>query len=174
MIMLLLWIVTALGAVVGVWSAVLGMKERGGRMQARLSGQMTFDEIHGSIHESIEPGSQLYTDDSAIFDGLDGLFYRHDSINHSRGEYARGAAHTNSIESVWAVLKRGLMGVYHHASPKHLPRYVDEFTVPPERRERQGSHARPARLVRRRHGRQASDLQGTDSMSTYVKMEHWN
>ena len=38
------------------------------------------------------------------------------------------AAHTNSIESVWAVLKRGLHGVYHHASPKHLHRYVDEFT----------------------------------------------
>jgi len=109
-------------------TAVLGMKERGGRMQARLSGQMTFDEIHGSIHESIEPGTQLYTDDSAIFDGLDGLFYRHDSINHSIGEYVRGAAHTNSIESVWAVLKRGIMGVYHSTSAKHLPRYVDEFT----------------------------------------------
>jgi len=109
-------------------TAVLGMKERGGRIQARLSGQMTFDEIHGSIHESIEPGTQLYTDDSAIFDGLDGLFFRHDSINHSIGEYVRGAAHTNSIESVWAVLKRGIMGVYHSTSAKHLPRYVDEFT----------------------------------------------
>ena len=57
-----------------------------------------------------------------------GLFYRHESVNHSAGEYARGAASTNSIESVWAVLKRGIHGVYHHASPKHLFRYVDEFT----------------------------------------------
>lgn len=109
-------------------TAVLGMKERGGRVQARPSGQMTFDEIHGEIHNNVEAGSQLYTDDSAIFDGLDGLFYRHDTINHSIGEYARGAAHTNSIESVWAVLKRGIMGVYHSTSAKHLPRYVDEFT----------------------------------------------
>ena len=49
-------------------------------------------------------------------------------MNHSAGEYKRGAVNTNSIESVWAVLKRGLTGVYHHASPKHLGRYVDEFT----------------------------------------------
>lgn len=109
-------------------TAVLGMRERGGRTLARPSQQMTFDEIHGSIHANIEAGSQLYTDDHAIFDGLDGLFYRHDTINHTIGEYARGAAHTNSIESVWAVLKRGLMGVYHQVSVKHLARYIDEFT----------------------------------------------
>ena len=44
------------------------------------------------------------------------------------GEYVRGETTTNSIESVFAVLKRGLIGVYHHASPKHLDRYVDEFS----------------------------------------------
>ena len=109
-------------------TAVLGMRERGGRTRAWPSQQMTFDELHGSIHEHVEVGSQLYTDDHAIFDGLDGLFFRHDTINHSLGEYARGEAHTNSIESVWAVLKRGIMGVYHSTSAKHLPRYVDEFT----------------------------------------------
>ena len=49
-------------------------------------------------------------------------------MNHSAGEYAAGAASTNSIESVWAVLKRGCYGVYHSMSPKHLRRYVDEFT----------------------------------------------
>ena len=77
---------------------------------------------------NVEAGSQLYTDDHMVFNGLDGLFYRHETVNHSAGEYARGAASTNSIESVWAVLKRGLHGVYHHASKKHLFRYVDEFT----------------------------------------------
>lgn len=49
-------------------------------------------------------------------------------VNHSAKEYVRGEAHTNGVESVWAVLKRGLHGVYHHASRKHLHRYVDEFT----------------------------------------------
>ena len=56
------------------------------------------------------------------------MFYNHESINHGAGEYVRDGVSTNSIESVWAVMKRGLHGVYHHASEKHLHRYVDEFT----------------------------------------------
>jgi len=86
------------------------------------------DNIHGEIHGNVEVGAQLYTDDHICFSDLDGLFYRHATVNHSAGEYARGPVSTNSIESVWAVLKRGLHGVYHHASKKHLARYVDEFT----------------------------------------------
>jgi len=108
--------------------AVLGMRERGGRTRAKVTEIRTLDAIHGEIHGAVEVGTQLYTDDHMVFQGLDGLFYRHESVNHSAGEYARGPASTNSIESVWAVLKRGLHGVYHHASPKHLFRYVDEFT----------------------------------------------
>jgi hypothetical protein len=80
-------------------TAVLGMKERGGRMQARLSGQMTFDEIHGDIHANIEAGSQIYTDDSPIFDGLDGLFFRHDSHQpQHRGIRARRSPHEQHRE----------------------------------------------------------------------------
>ena len=62
-----------------------------------------------------------------IFNDLDGLFYKHDVVNHAAGEYARGSVSTNSIESVWAVLKRGIHGVYHHVTAKHLDRYVQEF-----------------------------------------------
>ena len=54
--------------------------------------------------------------------------YNHKVINHSAHEYVKDGVSTNSIESVWAVLKRGLHGVYHHASKKHLSRYIDEFT----------------------------------------------
>ena len=109
--------------------AVLGMKERGkgGRVRAKVTEIRTLDNVHSEIHGNVEAGSQLYTDDHMVFSDLDGLFFRHDTVNHSAGEYKRGAAHTNGIESVWAVLKRGLHGVYHHASPKHLGRYVDEF-----------------------------------------------
>lgn len=53
--------------------------------------------------------------------------YKHKVVNHSHGQYVRGKAHTNSIESVWALLKRGVYGTYHNVSPKHLGRYVDEF-----------------------------------------------
>ncbi len=108
--------------------AVLGMRERNGRTRAKVTEIRTLDAIHGEIHANVEVGSQIYTDDHMVFSDLDGLLYRHDTVNHAIGEYARGPVSTNSIESVWAVLKRGLHGVYHHASKKHLFRYVDEFT----------------------------------------------
>ena len=108
-------------------TAVLGMKERGGRVIAAPMDERTLQEATKRIHENIELGSQLYTDEHLMFTDLDGLFFRHDAVNHSAGEYAAGPAHTNSIESVWAVLKRGIHGVYHQVSAKHLHRYVNEF-----------------------------------------------
>lgn len=108
-------------------AAVLGMRERGGRTVAATVADVDMDTVHRAIHARIALGSTLHTDEAAAYNGLDGLFFRHEQINHSAGEYARGDVSTNSIESVWAVLKRGLHGVYHHASPKHLGRYVDEF-----------------------------------------------
>ena len=56
-----------------------------------------------------------------------GADFSHHAVNHGAGEYVRGNVTTNGIESVFAVMKRGIIGVYHHASPKHLHRYVDEF-----------------------------------------------
>lgn len=109
-------------------TAVMGLRERGGRTVAKVIEDRTIETIQGAIHEGVEVGSQLYTDEHVAYSDLDGLFFRHETVNHSAGEYARGAASTNSIESVWAVLKRGMHGVYHHASSKHLSRYVDEFT----------------------------------------------
>lgn len=109
-------------------AAVLGMRERGGRTVAATVADVDMDTVHRAIHARIALGSTLHTDEAAAYNGLHGLFFRHEQINHSAGEYARGDVSTNSIESVWAVLKRGLHGVYHHASPKHLGRYVDEFT----------------------------------------------
>jgi transposase-like protein len=107
--------------------AVLGMREREGRTRAKVITERSVNSIHGEVYGSVEVGATIYTDDHIVFNGLDGLFYEHDSVNHASGEYARGPVSTNSIESVWAVLKRGIHGVYHHASPKHLNRYVQEF-----------------------------------------------
>lgn len=104
------------------------MRERGGRTRATMTEVRSLDNVQSEIHGNVEVGTQLYTDDHIQFNGLDGLFFQHETVNHAAGGYARGLADTNSIESVWAVLKRGLHGVYHHASPKHLGRYVDQFT----------------------------------------------
>lgn len=105
--------------------AVLGMRERGGRTRAKVIENRSIQTIQGAIFDKVEIGSEIYTDEHVAYSDLDGLFYRHETVNHSAGEYRRGKATTNSIESVF---KRGLHGVYHHASPKHLGRYVDEFT----------------------------------------------
>jgi hypothetical protein len=79
------------------------------------------------IRESVEAGATIYTDEHGGYVGL-GADYHHETIVHSAGEFVRDDVTTNAIESVRAVLKRGLHGVYHHASHKHLHRYVDEFT----------------------------------------------
>ncbi len=107
---------------------MVGMRERGGRTRAKPVLAVDTTNLHAAIHEHIELGSMLHTDEHSGYLGLGGLFYGHKTINHSSGEYVRDDVSTNSIESVWAVLKRGLYGVYHHASKKHIGRYVDEFT----------------------------------------------
>lgn len=108
---------------------VLGMKERGkgGRTKAIKIAATDAQTIQDQIVQNVEVGSTLHTDEHMAYADMGGLFYDHDTVNHSQGEYERDGVHTNSIESVFAVLKRGLVGVYHHASPKHLTRYVDEF-----------------------------------------------
>lgn len=106
---------------------VLGMKERGGRTKAMVLAEVNIETISAAIYANVEPDSTLHTDEAPGYTEMEGIFYRHDAINHGRGEYRRGNVTTNSIESVFAVLKRGLIGVYHSASPKHLHRYVDEF-----------------------------------------------
>jgi transposase-like protein len=108
-------------------TTVLGMRERGGRTYAKVTPIRSLQSVQDEIVANIEVGAQIYTDEHVLFQDLDGLFYKHEAVNHSAGEYKRGAAHTNNMESVWAVMKRGLHGVYHHASAKHLFRYVDEF-----------------------------------------------
>jgi transposase-like protein len=106
-------------------TAVLGIRERGGRTKAKPVAGTGAATLQPEIRAAIEPGSILHTDEHAGYSGL-GKDYVHETVVHSAGEYVRDGVHTNGIESVWAVLKRGLYGVYHHASPKHLHRYVDE------------------------------------------------
>lgn len=108
-------------------TAVIGMRERGGRTKAKVVSNTDQETVHRVIHENVEVRSTLNTDEFAAYRGLDGLFFDHETINHGASEFVRDDVTTNSIESVFAVLKRGLIGVYHHASPKHLHRYVDEF-----------------------------------------------
>ena len=73
--------------------------------------------------EHVEPGAKVYTDDALTYHALP----NHETVKHSVGEYVRGKAHTNGVESFWGLLKRAHGGVFHKISPTHLDRYVKEF-----------------------------------------------
>src|SRR5665213_33722 len=106
--------------------AVVGMRERGGRTAAHPVEDTTAATLESAIKARISEGSTLHTDEHRSYNGLTAASFKHESINHGMGEYGRDGVSTNSIESVWAVLKRGLHGVYHQVSKKHLGRYVSE------------------------------------------------
>jgi transposase-like protein len=106
--------------------AVLGLRERGGKVKATVLLSTSSAEIQGHITKNVAPDSALFTDEHSSYQGM-GDRYVHFAVNHSAKEFVNGMAHTNSIESVWAVLKRGFYGTYHSFSGKHLQRYVDEF-----------------------------------------------
>ena len=106
---------------------VLGMRQRDGKviaMPIKMTDKGTIQDI---IFKHVQEDTIIYTDEHRSYEGLDLEGYEHDTVNHSEGEYVDGDVHTNSIEAVWAVFKRGLKGIYHHVSVKHLGRYVDEY-----------------------------------------------
>lgn len=109
-------------------AAVIGMRERGGRTKAKHVHDVDAESLHAEVIASVEPGATIHTDEHSGYRGLADKSFRHETVCHSAGEYARDDVSTNGIESVWALLKRGMHGIYHHVSKKHLGRYVDEFT----------------------------------------------
>ncbi len=113
--------------------AVLGARERTGKVMAIPSTSTEQDAIHSFIAKHVYPGATVFTDDHRSYIGLKG--YNHQSLNHSAGEYVRGQAHTNGIESFWALLKRGYYGTFHHFTIKHAERYINEFAARNNNRE---------------------------------------
>ena len=107
---------------------VAGIRQRGGKVVAKPVGKADSRTLVGFVEDHVEPGSTVYTDDASAYEKLPTLFNRfnHETITHSVGKYVRGLAHTNSIESVWSLLKRSIHGTWHHVSSKHLARYVNE------------------------------------------------
>jgi transposase-like protein len=105
---------------------VLGMRERGGRVKAKPVKGVDGPTLRATIEANVRPGSTLHTDEGSAYSALDARYIRA-AINHAAGEYSKGGVTTNGMESVWAVMKRGVYGVYHHVSDKHIARYANEF-----------------------------------------------
>lgn len=118
--------------------AVIGIRERGGNTYAAVTESIGGLALREAIRKNVQVGSRVISDGAPSYQRLAREGFTHESVNHVGGEYVRGDAHTNSIESVWAVMKRGMHGVYHHADRKHMGRYVNEFTF----RLNQGNVAR--------------------------------
>lgn len=107
-------------------ATVIGAKRRDGKIKAQAIDKTDAATLQGFVNENVEGGSTVFTDEHGGYKGLSGSF-NHQSVKHSVGEYVNGMAHTNGIESFWAMLKRGHKGTYHKMSVKHIARYVAEF-----------------------------------------------
>ena len=105
---------------------VAGAVNREGKVRARPIAVADRNELHAFVRENVAQGAVLVTDEHPAYRGLS-KDYPHLTVAHSAGEYVRGMAYTNGVESFWALLKRGYVGVFHSMSNKHLHRYVDEF-----------------------------------------------
>lgn len=107
---------------------IIGMREKGGRTKAVVADTVGKFAILDAIQTNVEKGSTIHTDEYRGYNDLPKLGYGHKTINHNLSRYSVNGVTTNGIESVWAVMRRGLHGVYHKASKKHMQRYVNEFT----------------------------------------------
>lgn len=105
--------------------AVMGLQERGGELRTMIVDDLKAKTVQAEVAAHVEPGSTVMTDEFGGYRGLQKT-YDHQTVRHSFGEYVRGEAHTNSIESVWALLKRQIYGIHHWVSDKHLSRYLSE------------------------------------------------
>ena len=109
---------------------VVGVRGRGGRTVAQPVERTDSTTSVPFVEDNVAPGSKVYTDDAKAIGPLPNIInqFEHDTVAYGAGEYVTGEVHTNSIEAVWAVLKRGYHGIYHGWSKKHMRAYVSEFT----------------------------------------------
>ena len=113
---------------------VIGAVQRGGNVVAAVVPDFGVETARSFVKGFAGTADKIVTDAHPAYAAMWGL-PQHETINHHIGEYVRGDAHTNTIESVWALLKRQIVGTHHWISPKHLQQYVCEMTWRMNRRE---------------------------------------
>lgn len=106
---------------------VVGMKERDGEIRAETVEDTKSMTIKNLLVDNVVIGSKVFTDEYLSYRGI-GFIYDHLYVKHNAGEYVNGIVHTNGVENFWSMLKRGIVGIYHHVTPKHLDLYLGEFT----------------------------------------------
>ena len=107
---------------------VIGAVERDGDIRLRVIKSPTKYWLHKFIHDTTDPKAKaIYTDELPAYIGIADADTRHETVKHAQEEWVRGDVHTNSVESVWSLLKRSVVGTYHRISIKHLDAYLDEL-----------------------------------------------
>jgi transposase-like protein len=106
---------------------IFALVERGREtrmFQLAMADKATISKI---VRENVSKEARLHTDESRLYSGSADYFAAHETITHSRGEYVRGDVHTNTVEGVFSIFKRGMKGIYQHCAEKHLHRYLAEY-----------------------------------------------
>lgn len=107
--------------------AVFSLIERGGKVRSHHVPRVNAETLRPILNEQVHEATHIMTDEGAASKKIGSEYERHDTVNHSIGEYVRGGAHTNTIEGYFSIFKRGMKGVYQHCSADHLKRYLAEF-----------------------------------------------
>lgn len=109
-------------------TAVVALVERDGRVRSKaIRGVVTGSNIKRILNEHVDKSTDIMTDTYQVYNKATKGYKSHQSVNHKRKEYARGNVHTNTVEGFFSLLKRGVVGTFHHVSKKHLPLYLAEF-----------------------------------------------
>jgi len=107
---------------------VFGIVERNGKVTAVATDNIKSSTLLPIIKERVLPKSMVYTDEYLIYDGLKKQGYNHQRVHHASKVWVTNHVHTNTIEGFWSLLKRGIDGVYHAVSQKHLQSYINEYS----------------------------------------------
>ena len=107
---------------------VLGMLQRSGNVRAFKIPNTTALVLNINMLLNIDKDATIVTDNYRAYQKICKSFAQHETVHHSLGEYVKGRFHTNTLEGFWSLFKRGVVGIYHFVTPKHLDNYVTEFT----------------------------------------------
>jgi len=108
-------------------TVVIGAVQRGGNVRLRVIPNTRRQSVMDFIEGSVDDMAAIFTDELKSYNELGDEGRRHETVQHTADEYVRGDVHTNSVESVWSLFKRSIIGSYHQLSVKHLPAYLDEM-----------------------------------------------
>lgn len=118
--------------------AVVALVERGGKARMFHVEHATAANVRDVLVRNVSRETKLHTDESRLYTVTGKEYAGHETVRHSAGEYVRGIVHTNTVENVFSVFKRGMKGIYHHCGEAHLHRYLAEFDFRYNNRSRLG------------------------------------